>query len=261
MASYQNIILKEKGAVSSLILNDPENRNPLTEETKDEMIQALSHVAETDGIRALIITGNGPAFCAGGDIRKVGKELSPQEIREVMTKSQQLLKAIVNLEKPVIAAVNGDAFGMGCNLALATDFAIASEKARFCEVFVKIGAIPDFGALFFLPRLVGIYKSRELAFLGNVIDAKEAGEIALVYKVVRHEELEKEAYGLAERLASMPTRAIGRAKKILNRSLSMSLEEVLIEEVEGQVFLSQTEDYREGIKALLEKRKPQFQGR
>ena len=128
MSDYQNIILEEKGALCILTLNKPESRNPLTEETKSEIISALDYVEKTQGIGALIITGRGDAFCAGGDIKKIGQELAPDEIRDVMLKSQQLLKKLLGIEKPVIAAVNGDAFGMGFNLALAADFIIAGNS-------------------------------------------------------------------------------------------------------------------------------------
>jgi len=261
MESYKNIILEEKAGVAVLILNNPESRNPLTEETKTEMLEALVHVAQTDEIRALVMTGRGPAFCAGGDVKKIGQELTSEEKRQVMQKSQQLLRQLINLGKPVVAAVNGDAFGMGCNLALAADFIIASDKARFSEVFVKLGIIPDFGALYFLPRLIGLAKSKELVFLGKAIGAEEAEKIGLIYKVVPHEDLEKEGMTFAGRLAGMPTKAIGRAKEMLNRAFNMTLDEVLEEEIKAQLVLSQTEDHREGIRALMEKRKPKFQGK
>lgn len=261
MVNYKNIVLEKKEAVAVLALNNPESRNALTEETKDEMISAVAEVERSDELRVMIITGRGTAFCAGGDIKKIGVELSPEETRQVMEKSQRLLWSILNLEKPVVAAINGDAFGMGCNLALAADFAIASEKARFSEVFVKIGIIPDFGALYFLPRLIGLWKSKELAYLGDVVTAEEALKIGLVYKVVPHDELEKETVELAARLAKMPTKAIGKAKKVLNQTYDMTLAEVLEEEIQAQTFLSRTEDHREGIKAFLEKRKPDFKGK
>ncbi|HLA26591.1 MAG TPA: enoyl-CoA hydratase-related protein [Syntrophales bacterium] len=261
MSDYQTIILEEKGALCVLTLNKPESRNPLTEETKIEIISALDYVEKTQGIRAVIITGRGVAFCAGGDIKNIGRELAPDEIREVMLKSQRLLKKLLGIEKPVIAAVNGDAFGMGFNLALAADFIIASEKARFSEVFIKIGSMADFGALYFLPRLIGTWKSKELVYTGKIIDAREAERIGLVYRVTSQEELEKEAIELAGRLAEMPTKAIGRAKRVLDRSFCMELDEVLDAEIEGQIYLSQTEDFREGMRALLEKRKPKFRGK
>ncbi|UCF85214.1 MAG: enoyl-CoA hydratase/isomerase family protein [Desulfobacteraceae bacterium] len=261
MVDYKTIILEERDGLAVLTLNNPENRNPLTEETKSELISALTHVAQTDELRALVITAKGTAFCAGGDVKNVGKELTPDDIRAIMQKSQELLLRLVNLEKPGVAAVNGDAFGMGCNLVLATDFAIASEKSRFCEVFAKIGIVPDFGALYFLPRLIGLWKSKELIYLGDVISADEALKMGLVYQVVSHEQLEKTAMALASRLARMPTLAIGRAKRVLNKAFDMTLAEVLEEEISAQIYLSQTQDYREGMQALLEKRRPKFQGR
>lgn len=261
MATYNNIILEEREGVGIITLNNPESRNPLTEETKDELISALDEVERTDEIRALIVTGRGPAFCAGGDIKKIGTEMTPEETNAVMKKSQNLLWKILNLEKPVIAAVNGDAFGMGCNLALATDFAIASDKARFSEAFIKLGLIPDFGAMYFLPRLIGLWKSKELAYLGGAITAEEAERIGLIYRVVPHDELEKETLALANRLAEMPIKAIGRVKKVLNQAFDMTLSEVLTEEIEAQTYLSQSEEHREGIQAFLEKRQPKFRGK
>jgi len=261
MERYENLVFETREGVALLTLNNPDQRNPLTEETKTEMIRALDSIKEEGDIRSLLITGAGKAFCAGGDVKNIGRELADDEIRQVMLKSQKLLKGLLNLEKPVVCAVNGDAFGMGCNLALASDFVIASERARFCEVFVKLGLVPDFGALYILPRLVGLSKSKELAYLGTVLSAKEAEEMGLVYKVVPHEELEREAMDLALRLASMPTLAIGRAKRLLNRAFDMTLDQVLEEEIKAQTRLSRTEDHREGIGALRDRRKPGFKGR
>jgi 2-(1,2-epoxy-1,2-dihydrophenyl)acetyl-CoA isomerase len=261
MDTYNYIIYEERDGVGIITLNNPEKRNPLTEETKDELISALDEIERSDEVRALIITGRGPAFCAGGDIKKIGTEMTPEETASVMKKSQQLLWKLLNLEKPVIASVNGDAFGMGCNLALATDFAIASDKARFSQAFIKLGLIPDFGAMYFLPRLIGLWKSKELAYLGGAITAVEAVRIGLIYRVVPHDELDKESLTLANRLARMPTKAIGRAKKVLNRAFDMTLPDVLDEEVAAQTYLSQTEDHREGIRAFMEKRQPEFQGK
>lgn len=261
MRVYKNILLEGQKGVAVLALNRPESRNPLTEETKEEMLSALTEFEGDDDLRALIITGRGSAFCAGGDLKKLGQELTSEEIRQVMSQSQQLLWKILNLEKPVVAAVNGDAFGMGCNLVLAADFAIASEKARFSEVFVKIGLIPDFGALHFLPRLIGMWKTKELVYLGESVSAEEAMKMGLIYKVVPHHDLDPQARALASRLSEMPTRAIGRAKKILSRTPEMTLAEVLEEEIEAQTVLSSTEDHREAVRAFLEKRQPRFQGK
>jgi 2-(1,2-epoxy-1,2-dihydrophenyl)acetyl-CoA isomerase len=261
MRIYKNILLEIEKGVVILALNNPESRNPLTEETKEEMLVALTEIEGADELRALILTGKGTAFCAGGDMKKIDQELTSEEIRQMMRKSQQLLWKLLNLEKPIVAAVNGDAFGMGCNLVFAADFAIASEKARFSEVFIKLGLIPDFGALYFLPRLVGLWKTKELVYLGGAVSAQEAKEIGLIYKVVSHHELETEAMALASRLAEMPTKSIGRAKKVLDRTFDMTLAEVLEEEIKAQTFLSSTEDHREAIRAFHEKRPPKFQGK
>jgi 2-(1,2-epoxy-1,2-dihydrophenyl)acetyl-CoA isomerase len=261
MTSYDYIILEEDSGVAILTLNNPESRNPLTDETKTEMISALGAIDKNPALRALVISGKGTVFCSGGDIKRIGKVPTEAEIRKIMGKSQQLLKKLLGLEMPVIAAVNGDAFGMGCNLALACDFVLASEKARFCEVFVKLGITPDFGALYFLPRLVGLSKSKEMAYLGNVVDAEKAEEIGLITRVVPQDALMDEAMGLARKLARLPTLAIGRTKRILNQAFDMTLSEVLEQEIKNQIYLTQTEDHAEGLSALKEKRKPKFQGK
>jgi 2-(1,2-epoxy-1,2-dihydrophenyl)acetyl-CoA isomerase len=261
MTAYTHILLEEKNGVGVLTLNHPESRNPLTEETKEEMLAALDEMEHADHLRALIITARGASFCAGGDLKKIGQELTPEEITRVMEKSQKLLWKILTLEKPVLAAVNGDAFGMGFNLVLAADFAIASDKARFSEVFIKLGLVPDFGALYLLPRLIGVWKTKELVFLGGTLSAQDAKEMGLIYKVVPQQDLEKEAMDLASRLAQMPTQAIGRAKQLLSRTFDMTLGEVLEEEIKAQISLSRTEDHREAIRAFLEKRPPTFQGK
>lgn len=261
MQIYKSILLDAQGKVAVLTLNNPESRNPLTEQTKEEILAALEEVEHSPHFRALIMTGRGAAFCAGGDIKKIGQELTREEISQIMKKSQQLLWKLIDLEKPVVAAVNGDAFGMGFNLVLTADFVIASDKARFSQVFVKLGLMPDFGALYLLPRLIGPWKTKELVYFGNTVTAAEAKGIGLLYKVVPHDDLEKEAMGLANRLAELPTKAISRTKKVLSRTFEMTLEEILEEEIRAQTLLSETEDHREAIRALLDKRQPMFQGR
>ncbi len=261
MTGYRNILLERENSLAWLVLNSVANRNALTEETKQELIAAVDEIERDNAVRAVVITGNGAAFSAGGDVKKIGQELTPEEISGVMKNSQRLLRKLLQLEKPVVAAINGDAFGMGCNLLFAVDFPIASEKARFSQAFVKLGVMADFGALYFLPRVLGPWKTRELVYMGGIVTAAEAKEMGLVYKVVPHEELQKEARSLADRLAAMPTKAIGRAKKLLGRTFEMTLTEVLDEEIEAQLALSRTEDHREAVRAFMEKRQAKFQGR
>jgi 2-(1,2-epoxy-1,2-dihydrophenyl)acetyl-CoA isomerase len=261
MSTYNYITVENKEGVAILTLDNAESRNPLTEETKDELLNALDSIKNDDSARALVITGNGTAFCAGGDIKKISVKLTHEETDQVMKKSQRLLLSLVNLEKPVIAAVNGDAFGMGFNLALAADFIIASDKATFSEVFVKIGLIPDFGAMYFLPRLIGIQKTKELIYFGSVIKAEDAFSAGIVYRVVPHDQLNEESFKLAKKLAKSPTKAIGKAKRVLNKAFNLTLEEILNEELESQKYLTDTEDHQEGIKAFMEKRAPNFKGK
>lgn len=262
MAGYQNILVEMRDdGIAVITLNNPENRNPLTEATKVELINALNLAADDGDVRTLVLTGKGSAFCAGGDVKNIGKVLPPEEIRAVMGQSQQLLLALLNLKKPVVAAVNGDAFGMGCNLALACDFPIASDNARFCQVFIKLGIMPDFGALYFLPRLVGPVKAKELVYTGKAISAEDAFQMGLIQNVVSPDVLEAEALNFAGKLAKLPTKAIGRAKKVINQSFDLTLNQVLEEEINAQIDLTRTEDHQEGVRALMEKRKPEFKGR
>lgn len=260
MSTYNNILFEVIDGIAYITLNRPENRNALTGEMKDELNSAIERVEKDKYIRVLVITGQENVFCAGGDIKKITQGLSPSEIRKLMEKSQVFLRKLVELEKPVIASVNGDAFGMGFNLALAADFIIASERARFCEVFIKIGAMPDFGALYFLPRLVGVLKTKALTYLGEVIRADEAQKMGLISEVVADEKLKSTTISLANQLARLPTKAIGRIKRLLNKTFYLSFEEVLKEEIESQIFLSKTRDFQEGMKAIIEKRKPVFHG-
>ena len=172
-----------------------------------------------------------------------------------------LILAIRTIEKPFIAAVNGVAAGAGCNLALACDIVLASDEARFGNVFTRIGLIPDCGGHFFLPRLVGFHKAAELMFTGDIIDAHEAERLGLINRVVPHAELVKQARELAERLARGPTRAIGLCKRTMNVGITADLAAVLDAEAEGQGLARQTEDHWEGVQAFLEKRPAHFTGK
>lgn len=261
MDRFKNLRFEEKEGVGFLTINRPEIRNALTEETKAEMISALGEISGSDTVRALLISGEGNAFCAGGDLKNIGKELTEEEIGAVMGRSQELLYAFLSLEKPVVAAVNGDAFGMGCMLSLTADFTVASDRSRFSLAFVHLGLCPDFGSLYFLPRLIGMWKSKEMAYLGRTMNAAEALDMGLVWKVVPHDALLEEVRELATRLSRMPTLAIGRMKRVISRTYEMSLGEILREEVRAQIDLTRTSDHREGIQAFLEKRKPHFHGK
>jgi 2-(1,2-epoxy-1,2-dihydrophenyl)acetyl-CoA isomerase len=171
------------------------------------------------------------------------------------------IKAMLDLPKPIIASVNGPAVGAGCNIALAADLVLASEKATFCQVFTRIGLIPDCGGIYLLPRRVGMTKAKELIFTARTIEAGEAERIGLVNRVVPAEALEEETRKIAAELASGPTMAIGIAKRLLNQSYESDFETILQAENSNQVLLRKAEDHREGVRAFFEKRKPEFKGK
>ncbi len=264
MADSQSVQLSVEGGVAWITLNRPEARNAVNAEMRDEVISILTR-ARTDGdIRAVVLTGAGKGFCTGADLsgpRGQGPS-GPGAARETMrNSSQRLIRTVWELEKPVIAAVNGVAAGLGCHLAFACDLVVAAAEARFIEVFVRRGIAIDAGGAFLLPRLIGLARAKELVFFGDDLSAGRALEIGLINRVVPGEELAQAAREWAERLARGPTFAIGMSKRLLNRSLESSLETCLEEEAMAQSLVTQSEDTREGLTAFAERREPHFKGR
>jgi 2-(1,2-epoxy-1,2-dihydrophenyl)acetyl-CoA isomerase len=257
------VLFKEEGGVAWITMNRPEVLNAWDPELIHSLVGRLSDVGQDEEVRAVVITGAGKAFSTGGDI-KVQKQFLDQPLTarlERATMVQGITRHITSMEKPVIAAVNGAAVGAACDMALACDIRIASENASFGEVFIRRGLIPDMGGMFFLPRLVGLAKAKELIFSGDIIDAWEAERIGLVNKVVPADKLETETMELARRLASGPTKAIGLAKRVINKSLSTDLETSLDYALQALTICYYTEDHAEATRAFWEKREPQFNGR
>jgi 2-(1,2-epoxy-1,2-dihydrophenyl)acetyl-CoA isomerase len=251
-------------AIATITLNRPDVLNALDLTMGLELRDVIHDLNDRGEVRAVLLTGAGRAFCAGGDIKQMiehqGKR--PEEFfDEPLRCIHEAVLAIRQIPKPVIAAVNGYASGAGFNLALACDYRIAAASARFNQAFVRVGLVPDCGGTFTLPRLVGWAKAAELLMTGEMIEAEEALRLGLVNRVVPDERLWPEAQQIAARFAAGPTKAIGHIKALLNLSATATFEEQLDHERQAQVEAGQTADFLEGIRAFIEKRPPQFEGK
>jgi len=249
--------------VFTITLNRPEKYNSFTEPMALELQEALAK-AESDEIRCVILRANGKAFCAGQDLPEVVEKQKDSEYKlaeTVRTSYNPVIRAIRTLEKPVVCAVQGTAAGAGANIAFACDIVIASHNAQFVQAFSKIGLIPDSGGTYYLPRLVGLAKTNAMYLLDEKITPGKAVEIGLIYKAVNHGKLEEETLSIARKLASLPTRGFGLYKRAINRSFENTLDQQLDLEAELQTLAGNTEDYKEGVSAFLEKRKPAYKGR
>jgi 2-(1,2-epoxy-1,2-dihydrophenyl)acetyl-CoA isomerase len=258
------LIYEVDGGVATITFNRPDALNALDESLSDAAIKALEQAATDLAVRCVLITGAGRAFCSGADLQEAkkriaeGGNLQPSEI--LRRRYNPIILSIVNMEKPVIAAVNGVAAGAGASVALACDYRVGSDQARFMQAFIKIGLVPDAGANYFLPRFVGYTKALEMAMSGDVVDAQTALELGLVNKVVPHDQLMDEARALAQRFAEGPTKAYGLTKKTMRFGATYDLEAVLDFEPDLQDQAALTADTMEGITAFVEKRPPKFKG-
>lgn len=255
------VLLTRQGAIATLTLNRPASLNALDEELRAGLVAKLGEVSRDHSVRVVIITGAGRGFCAGGDIKKMAelkKNHQSVAFRSFLTGGHEMVRSIRTLAKPVVASVNGPAVGAGMNLALACDLRIASDQARFSQGFVKLGLHPDWGGTFFLPRIVGTGRAVEMFFLGEPVGAEEAKRLGLVNWVVPHHQLAEETCKLAERLAGAPALPMGLLKQALYERLETQLDSMMEHEVEAQMKCFESEDFDEGLRAYLEKRKPRF---
>jgi 2-(1,2-epoxy-1,2-dihydrophenyl)acetyl-CoA isomerase len=258
----KNILVEIDDAVATVVLNRPEKYNAMNEETVDEYSEVFRMVSADDQIRAVIVTGAGKAFCAGADRSShIFNMEGPSEFWVFMQKISRMILQIRGLSKPVIAAINGPAVGGGCNMALACDIIIASQAASFRQIYVQIGIHPDSGGTYFLPRLVGTAKACELMFTGRAVSAPEALEIGLVNQVVPPDKLLETARNLAKEIAGRSPLAIKMIKSSIYDSLESDLETVLELEAKALSVLMYSEDHKEAISALVEKRQPVFKGK
>lgn len=249
-----------EGSVLKITLNRPDKFNSFNREMALELQNALDKAATDKTIRAVYLTGEGKAFCAGQDLSEAMDANGPGIERIVREHYNPIILKIRNLDKPVVCGVNGVAAGAGANIALACDVVIAGTSVAFIQAFSKIGLIPDSGGTFFLPRLVGFGKASALMMLGDKVSAHDAEKMGMIYKVVEDEKLQIEGFETAKKLADMPTKGLGMTKKLLNQSTHNPLLEQLEYEADMQVHAASTYDYNEGVSAFLEKRKANFKG-
>jgi 2-(1,2-epoxy-1,2-dihydrophenyl)acetyl-CoA isomerase len=258
-----DLTVTQEGYVRWLTMNRPEARNAIRATTIDDFVAALDDSSRDDSVRALVVTGDGPAFSAGGDVKEMGKLLEtgipdPPFGRRMVRNFHRMIAAMYDIEKPVIAAVNGPAFGAGCNVALCADTRLAADTASFCWAFVQRGLVTDAGSTFLLQQLVGYSRAMELLCLGETVDAEEARRLGLVRDVVAPEKLREEAQKLAEQFAQGPPNAIAMIKRALQTAATLSLVDALEVEAGLQAVAFGGAEFREGVLSFLEKRPPKF---
>ena len=247
-------------AVGKITLNRPKKYNSFVREMALLLQEKLAECANNDSIRCVLITGAGKAFSAGQDLEEATDFNSPEIEQIVREHYNPIIKLFREIEKPVIAAVNGVAAGAGANLALACDIVVASKSVKFIQAFSKIGLIPDSGGTYFLPRLIGLPKATAIMMTGESVSAEKAEKTGMIYAVYEDAKFETSSMELAVNIASMPTKGLGYTKKLLSESLNNSLEDQLNFEAEVQEMAANTEDHKEGIQAFLVKRTPKFTG-
>jgi len=258
--AFQYLKYDLQNGIATITLNRPEVYNALNDEITFEMQDAFKTAGRDEAVRVVVLTGEGKAFCSGQDLKAdPGKKRS--FLDSLHRRYNPIIRAMRSLPKLIICRLNGVAAGAGCSLALACDMIIASEDATLIEVFVNIGLVPDSGSSYFLPRLIGYSKAFELCAMGNKVKAAEAHGLGIINKVVPAAQLDSAVSELANHFAKAPTKAIGIIKKMLNKSTTSTLDEMLEYEAFCQETAGASHDHQEGVKAFLEKRKPEFTGK
>lgn len=256
---YQSILLTKEDGVAVIQMNSSQTMNALDDTISAELTHACHDVAADESIGAVILTGTGRAFCAGGDLKKLeGGFESPEAAHGYMSSYRDLVLTFMNMPKPTIAAVNGFAVGAGFCIAMQADLILAAENAKFGMAFVNVGLIPDLAGLYTLPRLVGLQRAKELVYTGRVIGAEEARSMGIVNRIVPHDDLPEQAKALAHQLADGPRAVLRRDKALINASINMTLEQVLDLEAQAQALSFLGADHRIGVEAFFKKEKPVF---
>lgn len=255
-----SILFTIEGGIATITLNRPDKLNSFNREMALLLQQQLDECASLQAIRCVYITGAGKGFCAGQDLAEVVDPEGPGMQRILSEHYNPIISRIRNLEKPVVAAVNGVAAGAGANIALACDIVVATQSASFIQAFSKIGLIPDSGGTFMLPRLIGWQKASAIMMLGDKIAATQAEQMGMIYKAIPDESFLAESKKIALTLSQMPTRGLAYTKQVLSKSMTNNLEQQLQVEDEYQQKAANTYDFKEGVQSFLEKRNPEFKG-
>jgi 2-(1,2-epoxy-1,2-dihydrophenyl)acetyl-CoA isomerase len=255
------VFIEKKGAVSIIRMNLPEKLNCLEPVFRDDLKACLRQFEDDAESRVAILTGNGRAFCAGGDLAELGDGMTAVHGVKHMKGCNEIIVMIAGIAKPIIAAVNGAAAGAGFSIAMACDIIIASTAASFMQAFAKVGLVPDMGSLYYLPRVVGMHRAKELIWTAKRIKAEEAMEMGILNRLVAPDDLESEALALAEQLAAGPAFAISLSKTLLVRSLENTLQDMMQYEGLAQPICMQSEDHKEGVRAFYGKRNAMFKGK
>jgi 2-(1,2-epoxy-1,2-dihydrophenyl)acetyl-CoA isomerase len=254
------VLYELRDGVAIIKLNRPEKMNALTVEMREALGSCFEQAGRDPAVRSVLLTCTGPAFCASGDVSKMG-DFTPASARELLKLAHRMIRNLANIEKPVVAAVRGAVAGIGWSMAMACDAVIASETAKFTQVFRHVGVAPDGGAIYFLTQHLGLLRAKELTMSGRRVDAKEALGLGLVNQVVPDSELDVVGFDYARELANGPTFAYGTAKKLFKQMYQPTLEAYLDAEGWAQGLTMMSDDHKEGVKAFFEKRKPIFQGK
>jgi len=256
-----NIDFKIENGVGVITFNRPDKYNSFVRQMAFDLQTRLDECEANAAVRSIYITGIGKAFCAGQDLAEAIDAEQTALDKIVEEHYNPIITRLRKIEKPIVCGVNGVAAGAGANIALACDITIAGNSAAFIQAFSKIGLVPDSGGTYYLPRLIGMQKSAALMFLGEKVMAEEAVQMGMIYKAVADDDLQEVALGVAQKLAKMPTKGIGLTKRLLNESYNNDLPTQLQRENEIQTEAGETYDYKEGVNAFLEKRKPELKGK
>jgi len=260
--NYRTILYEFDNGIATITLNRPEVFNACNEQLTSELYQALEHAGSDSAVRCIALTGAGKAFCSGQDLKEAPEPGTERDLRDSLRRRYNpIIRLMRDMPKPIIAGINGVAAGAGLSLALAADIRIMSTAARLVEAFIGIALIPDSGATFFYPRMMGYARAFEFATLNKPLSAERAYALGLVNMIVSPRAFPRALRAVAEKYAAGPTQTYGYVKMLLQRGMIAPLEEMLTLEEEYQQRAGQSEDYREGVAAFREKRTPTFRGR